>query len=203
MRRADRAAATRTRIVAVAVDMFTARGFRGTTIEAVQEEARVSRGALYHHFANKEVLFEAVYETVEEDTAQAIAAAAENAPEAPLRAGCAAWLDRAGDPEVRQITLLDGPAVIGWDRWSTTEDRRGLGMLRRAFAREAELGRLDPDLVEPVAHMVLAALIELGLMISRSEHPAATQRLARAALDHLLARLLGPSEHVRHGMHRA
>ena len=64
------------------------------------------------------------------------------------------------------------------------------GSCARRCDREAEHGRLDPRLVEGIAHIVLAGLIELGLMISRSECPTETEQLARAALDHLLARLL-------------
>jgi hypothetical protein len=79
----------------------------------------------------------------------------------------------------------------GWERWSATDDRRGLGLLRAALGREAAEGRLDPDLVDSVAHILLAALIELGLMISRSERTEEAQRRTQAALDHLLERLLG------------
>jgi AcrR family transcriptional regulator len=188
--RADQAASTRAHLVAVARGMFAANGFRGTTIEAVQAGAGVSRGALYHHFADKRQLFAAVYDAVESDIAQRIAAAAASSPQARLRAGCAAWLELAADPETRQITLIDGPAVLGWETWSASEDRRGLGLLREALQREAEQGRLDQQLVDGLAHIVLAGLIELGLMISRSECPTETEQLARAALDHLLARLL-------------
>jgi AcrR family transcriptional regulator len=191
--RADRAAATRARVIAIARRMFAANGFRNTTIEAVQAEGRLSRGALYHHFTSKEQLFEAVYELVEDETAEKLGAAARGA-EDPLRAGCAAWLELARDADTRQITLIDGPAVIGWDRWSRTEDRRGLGLLQRALTAEAQRGRLDPELVDPVAHIMLASLIELGLMISRAEDPVEAQQRAERALDLLLGRLLSADQ---------
>src|SRR4051812_13902809 len=64
-RRAERGRATREQLVAVATELFAQRGFDGTSIEAVLERAGVSRGSLYHHFENKEALFEAALDTVE------------------------------------------------------------------------------------------------------------------------------------------
>jgi AcrR family transcriptional regulator len=190
--RADQAAATRARLIAIARELFATHGYGPTSIETIQERAGVSRGALYHHFADKRDLFLAVYDLVETETAQTISAAAARVPNAPLRAGCAAWLELAADPATRQITLIDAPAVLGWESWSETDDRRGLGLLRQALEREADTGHLDPALVDGIAHILLAALIELGLMISRSEHPRTARRQARASLDYLLSRLLEP-----------
>ena len=189
--RRDQAASTRARVIAIAREMFASAGYAQTSIEAIQERAALSRGALYHHFANKRELFLAVYELIEDETAEKLASAAAKAPADPLRAGCAAWLELASDPTTRQITLIDAPAVLGWESWSATDDRRGLGLLRQALIREADAGRLDPELVDGVAHILLAALIELGLMIARADKPRAAQRQARATLDYLLTRLVG------------
>ena len=189
--RRDQAASTRARVIAIAREMFASAGYAQTSIEAIQERAALSRGALYHHFANKRELFLAVYELIEDETAEKLASAAAKAPADPLRAGCAAWLELASDPTTRQITLIDAPAVLGWERWSATDDREGLGLLRQALIREADAGRLDPELVDGVAHILLAALIELGLMIARADKPRAAQRQARATLDYLLTRLVG------------
>jgi AcrR family transcriptional regulator len=192
--RPDQAAATRARLVAIARELFSADGYRDTSMQAIQRRAGVSRGALYHHFASKRDLFEAVYEAVETDTAHAIAAAARRARGDALRAGCVAWLKLAGDPATRQITLIDAPAVLGWESWSARDDRGGLDLLREALRAHARKGRLEPDLVDSLARVLLAALIELGLMIARAERPAEAQRQATAALDLLLARLLGAAD---------
>jgi AcrR family transcriptional regulator len=186
--------ASRAQLVEHARVLFAARGYAATSIGAIQAAAGVSRGGLYHHFPNKRALFEAVYDQLEDEIGRAIGkAAAKAGPDDALRAGCLAWLDLATDPEVRQVTLIDAPAVIGWEAWSATEDRRGLGLLRAALVREADRGRLDRALVDPVARILLAALIELGLTIARSDRPRAAHRTARAGLDHLLAGLLVPA----------
>lgn len=62
-----RGEATRSQLLAIATRMFAERGYEDTSIEAVLREAGVSRGSLYHHFASKEALFEAVAEEVETD----------------------------------------------------------------------------------------------------------------------------------------
>jgi AcrR family transcriptional regulator len=190
MSRDDDRKATRARIVAVARGLFATEGYAATRLQEVQTRAGLSRGALYHHFQNKRDLFDAVYQDVEADVGKAIAAAAGSSDDDALRAGCLAWLDLATDPEVRQITLIDAPAVLGWDSWSATDDRRGLGLLRAALEHQAALGRLDAQLVDGVARVLLAALIELGLTIARADSPEQSHRQARDALDYLLTRLL-------------
>jgi AcrR family transcriptional regulator len=193
-RRIEQGQATRDRLVVVARALFAAQGYEGTSIETVLERAAVSRGALYHHFATKEVLFEAVLERVEADIAQAIAEAAQSAPDAVgrLRAGCTAWLRIAGDPVTQQVALLDAPSVVGWQRWREIEGRYGFGMLRAALAVVAAEGLLREELVDSLAHMLLAALLELALVIARAPEPGAALRAGERAVGTLLDGLLCP-----------
>jgi AcrR family transcriptional regulator len=187
-----RGASTRERLVTVARELFASRGYRDASIQGVLEAAGVSRGALYHHFANKEQLFEAVLECVESEIADVVRAAGRDAdsPRAALRAGCAAWLRLARDPTVRQIALIDAPTAVGWARWREIDARHGFGMLRASLRSEAQSGRLSPELVDPYAHILLAALMELGLVIAQAETPASAQAQALIAVEDLLERLL-------------
>src|SRR5437899_877352 len=109
-RRIDRGRATRQHLIAVATELFAARGYEGTSIEAVLEQAGVSRGSLYHHFASKQSLFEAVVDAVEARVGGEIVAAAAAAggtdPVAALRAGFLAWRRLAADTAVRRILLI-------------------------------------------------------------------------------------------------
>src|SRR5437763_5443643 len=108
-----RGEATRSQLIAIATRMFAERGYEDTSIEAVLREAGISRGSLYHHFASKEALFDAVLEGVEIRVGEATRAAAEGATDlvAALRAGCLAWIRLAGDPVVQRILLIDAPSV--------------------------------------------------------------------------------------------
>jgi AcrR family transcriptional regulator len=190
--------ATRAHLVAVARDLFAAQGYDGTPIEAVLKAADVSRGALYHHFANKEALFEAVFLDLEAEIAERVAVVAAGAPDpaAALRAGCLEWVRMAGAPVIQRVVLLDAPSVLGWERWRAIEEDNALGMLKVGLAAlEAESGRpadaaLPGGLVDTFAHVLLASLNEIALMVARSPRPRAALRDGERAVDELLRRLL-------------
>jgi AcrR family transcriptional regulator len=194
-KRAERGRATRDQLVAVATELFAARGFDGTSIEAVLEQAAVSRGSLYHHFASKEALFEAALDAVEarigEATNAAVAASGATDSLATLRAGCLAWVSLAGDPVVQRIVLIDAPSVLGWARWREIEEQNALGTLKLAMQLAAAEGRIGDELVDVFAHTILATMNELALMIVRADDIKAAQRDAQTAVDEILTRLLG------------
>jgi AcrR family transcriptional regulator len=188
-----RGATTRQHIVSVATTLFTEQGYEATSIEAVLAGSGVSRGALYHHFDSKEALYTAVLEAVEARIAKVTADASRHVgdPLEALRAGCNAWVDLGRDPAVRQIVLLDAPAVVGWQKWREIDARFGFGQLKAGLRNAAKAGRIRPELAETMAHILLAALLEVALLIARAADPVAATRIGRAALDELLDRLLG------------
>ncbi len=187
-----RGEATRAQLIAIGTGLFASRGYEDTSIEAVLREAGVSRGSLYHHFAGKESLFEAVLEDVEAKVGSETVAAGAGADglAAALRAGCLAWIRIAGDPVVQRILLIDAPAVLGWERWRATEERHALGLIRTALQAVADEGSLRPDLVGTLAHMMLASVNEVALLVARSDDPAAAMKAGADAIDELLRRLL-------------
>lgn len=191
-KRVERGLATRERLLRIAVRMFAEHGYEGTSIEAVLKESEVSRGALYHHFTGKEALFEAVLEKLEAEIADKVAAAGAGTAGAAgaLRAGCLAWIRLAGEPVVRRIVLVDAPAVVGWHRWREIEERYGFGLLKAALQGVADEGLLPAAMVDPFAHVLLASMNELALLIARREGDAAAIREGEAAVEELLQRLL-------------
>lgn len=191
MNRVEQGSATRERLLGAARDLFAARGYQQTSIEDVLRSTGVSRGALYHHFTNKQELFEGVLELIETEMVQRITGAAAKAdPAEALRAGCHAFLDLADDPVIRQIALTDAPAALGWERWREIEAEYGLGLIKAALEQQPVGARLDSDGIDYVAHVVLAALIELGMMLGRADDAAEAKRHAHDALDVLLAQLV-------------
>ena len=187
----ERGLATREQLLSVARRLFAHQGYDATSIEAVLREAGTSRGALYHHFGSKEALFEAVLEEVEADIATRVSAAAdgEDDPGRALLVGSRAFLRMVGDAEVRQIVLLDAPAVVGWERWREIDARHAFGLVLGGVALACERSGLPAHLVEPLAHIVLAAVMEAALLVARSDRPRATLRQVDEALTELLARL--------------
>jgi AcrR family transcriptional regulator len=192
-RRQDRGQATRDQLVIEATRLFAERGFEATSVEAVLDAAGVSRGSLYHHFKSKEALFEAVLDAAEVRIGEATllaAAAVGNDPVDVLRAGALEWIRLAGDPVVQRIVLIDAPAVLGWERWREIEEANALGNLRAAMQAVVDDGRLDAALVDPFAHMLLASVNELALLVARADDTVTAQRQAEFAVDELLTRLL-------------
>jgi len=182
---------TREQLVAIGRRLFAAHGYDGTSIDDVLGAAGISRGALYHHFDGKQALFAAVLEAVESDVARAIAKAAADAtdPVAAFRAGCDAWLRLARDPVVRQIALLDAPAVVGWQQWRAIDERYAFGLLKGGLEAVAAAGRIPADLVEVLAHMLLAALAEVALVVARAGDGTKAIKRGQAAVHGLLDRL--------------
>src|SRR6188768_3525703 len=75
-RRQQYSASTKRALVEIAEGLFTEHGYANTSLDQIVAGARVTKGALYHHFSGKQALFEAVFERVEADAAREIAAAA-------------------------------------------------------------------------------------------------------------------------------
>jgi AcrR family transcriptional regulator len=189
----DRGQATRDHLVAVATGLFTEHGYDGTSVEAVLRAADVSRGALYHHYPGKDALFaavlETVYERVEADGAAAIRGIRD--PAETLRAACLAWIRITGDPVVRQVLLIDAPAVLGWQRWREVDEQRTLGSIKAVLRRVAAEGRIPVARVDFYAHVLLAGMNEIAMLIARAGDHAAAAAEAEVATGELLDRLLG------------
>ena len=193
----ERGKATRAQLIEIATRLFAERGYDGTSIEAVLAESGVSRGSLYHHFPGKEALFLAVMEDAgvraTQPAVEAMRAAQD--PVAALRIGCLAWIRLAGDPVVRQIMLIDAPAVLGWQRWRELDEQGPLGVIRDLLAGAADAGRIPARHVDAFAHIVLAALNETSLVVARAGDRAKALALAESAIGEFLDRLLGQQEH--------
>jgi AcrR family transcriptional regulator len=190
-KRVEQGQATRSALIDVATELFAANGYDATAIPAVLDAAGVSRGALYHHFESKEALFEAVLESIEASATVKVTRAARAAtdPLDGLRRGCAAYLAMCRDATVRQISLIDAPAVVGWERWREIDEQHAFGLVKAAIAAIAADGRVKPELVDVMAHMVLAALLEVALLVARADEGRLAIRRGQAAIDELLTAL--------------
>lgn len=186
--RTERAASTRLALVSAARELFAERGFAATSTNDVVEAAGVTRGALYHHFPTKESLFEAVYEDVETGVVarvlEALGSVAD--PITQLQAGMEAFLDACLEPAVRRIVLLEGPSVLGWARWREIDLRYGLGLVRAGLEGAMSAGAVAPQPVDPLAHVVLGALIEAGLVVAHAEDPVRARADMSGALRTML-----------------
>jgi AcrR family transcriptional regulator len=190
-RRAAQAEATRAALVAAARRLFVEKGYHRTSTEEVVAEAGVgTRGALYHHFVDKQALFEAAFIAVEEDlvieAAKNLADPADGALN-QLRQGLIGFLDASLTPHVQRILLIDGPAVLGWVKWRELESLYGLGAIRAMLERAVEEGDLAAGQpVDALAHVLLAAADETALFIANAPDQCAARDQGVKALNAVL-----------------
>ena len=183
---------TRAALVSAARALFAEKGFAATGTEEVVARAGVSRGALYHQFRDKSDLFLAVFEDVERDLVERVteAVAGETDPAQMMRAGCEAFLDICCEDDIRQISMLDAPSVVGWQRWREIDARYGLGLIRGMVGMAAERGALDPSLVDEVSHLFLAALGEAAMMVAHAPGDASVRERVGRGLGWMIDKLL-------------
>jgi AcrR family transcriptional regulator len=187
---ADRSAATREALVAAGRRLFATRGFADVPTDAIATEAGVTRGALYHQFADKVALFAAVVDAVEADItarlAERAAAAGVSDPVEGMRQASRAWLEICVEPEIYRIALIDGPSVLGWARWREVCQRHVFGLVQGVLAQGIEMGRIRPQPVRPLAHVFMGASDEAALYVAEAaDRPQARAEMA-AILDQLL-----------------
>jgi AcrR family transcriptional regulator len=190
---AERSEATRAALVGAARPLFAARGFAGVGTEEIVRAAGVTRGALYHQFRDKQDLFAAVFEQLELELAQrtgaAAAAAGTDDPLVELRVGAEAWLDACTEPEVQRIVLLDGPAVLGWERWREIGMRYSLGLMEAVLQLAVDAGQIARQPVRALAYVLLGAVDEAALYVATAEDPKTARAEVGEVLDRLLASL--------------
>lgn len=187
---AERAAETREALIAAARPLFAAHGFADVALETIVRAAGVTRGALYHHFADKTELFAAVFERVEGEVAarmgEAIADANETDPVEVMRLGAGFWLDACSDPEIQRIVLVDAPAVLGWTRWTEIGNRYNIGLVQDLLTNAVETGRIPAQPIEATALTILGAMREATLYVARAENHDQARADAGAVMNRLI-----------------
>lgn len=180
--------ATRAAILAAARTLFASHGYVGTSLDAVVRSARVTTGAVYHHFGDKKELFQAVAESVEIEILKRVAERALAVTDAwqRLLAGVSAMLEICTEPAIRRIVFLDAPNVIGAAKWRAIELRFGYGALHRTFVELQEAGQIRAPAIDIVAPMILGALIEAANSVAIAKH----KRVALAAAQETITRFL-------------
>jgi AcrR family transcriptional regulator len=187
---AERSAATKDALVQAARPLFAAHGFGNVSTEAIVQAAGVTRGAMYHQFADKAELFAEVFETVEAEVtsriAAAVAAGGATDPIEVMKIGAGIWLDACAEPEVQRIVLMESPAVLGWERWHEIGLRHGLGLVQGLIAQGISVGRIPEQPVEPLAHVLIGALDEAALYIARAGDRVQARADIGAVVDRLV-----------------
>ena len=192
---AERNAATRARLLEAGRRLFATEGYAAVSTQAIVEDAGVTRGALYHQFGDKAGLFAEVYEEVERDVVAVITAkivaAAPSDQLAAMRTGARLFLQECSAPEVQRIVLIDAPAVLGWDRWREVGMKYGLGVIEAMLTAAIADGVIPEQPVLPTAHILLGALDEAALFVSRADDAGHALEQMYSVCDRLISGIAG------------
>jgi AcrR family transcriptional regulator len=183
-RQAENSAATRAALLKIARRFFAERGYAETATEDIVRRARVTRGALYHHFKDKQDLFKAVLHQEQLKVAAkcAEAAAKELDPWRALMTANEAFLEACLDPAVQQIILIDAPAVLGSEGFRQSDERYYLAGMKAAIEASISAGIIEKQPVDPLAHMIMGAMNEAARLIAHAaDKPRARREVSESA----------------------
>ncbi|MFD0805184.1 TetR/AcrR family transcriptional regulator [Nocardioides caeni] len=190
-RRASYSASTKRALIDVAEGLFADHGYAGTSLDAIVSGARVTKGALYHHFSGKQALFEAVFERVEIESAKRIQKAlrSEKDPWRKASLGLRSFLAVVREGTYRRIVIQDGPAVLGYERYREQEERSTFANVVEIVRATLEAGAwdLDEDMLQTFARIFFGAMSAAGESVATAVDPEAAAQRVESAVGFLLA----------------
>jgi AcrR family transcriptional regulator len=190
-RRQQYSASTKRALVDVAEELFTDNGYAATSLDAIVAGARVTKGALYHHFSGKQALFEAVFERVESDASRAIQKAIKGHrdPWEKAQAGLRAFLQVVQEARYRRIVIQEGPSVLGYERYREQEERSTFANVLDIVRSVLTAGQweLDEDLSQTFARIFFGAMSSAGESVSSAEDPIQAAANVETAIGFILA----------------
>jgi AcrR family transcriptional regulator len=194
--RTEQVAQTKAALIGAARRLFGHNGFAATSVEDVAQAARLTTGALYHHFPNKTALFEAVFEGIHAELMEASVRAAAGAADGIelLVRGFGAFLDAVLEPDVQRILIVDAPAVMGLARFTELDERYAFAAITAALRSAAESGALRVEDPETLARLLLGALTRGGMLIANSPRPRETRDAVANSIAALLHGLSSAGE---------
>jgi AcrR family transcriptional regulator len=189
-RRQQYSASTKRALVDVAAKLFTEQGYAATSLDQVVAGARVTKGALYHHFSGKQAVFEAVFEKVETDSSARIRKALKGSRDPWEKAliGLRAFLEIVQDPAYQRVVIQEGPAILGYERFREQEERSSYGLVQEIVRNVLSDSpyNLTDEMLETFSRIFFGAMSAAGESVSSSPDP----RLAVAQVETAIAFIL-------------
>jgi AcrR family transcriptional regulator len=190
-RRQQYSASTKRALVEIAEVLFTEHGYANTSLDAIVSGARVTKGALYHHFSGKQALFEAVFERVETDASKTIdkALRGRRDPWEKAQAGLRAFLGVVQESRYRRIVIQEGPAVLGYERYREQEERSTFATVVDIVRSVLGAGswELDEAMLQTFARIFFGAMSSAGESVATAEDPEVAADRVEAAIGFIIA----------------
>ncbi|AXB42800.1 TetR/AcrR family transcriptional regulator [Amycolatopsis albispora] len=190
-RRALYSDATRAALLDAATRRFAEYGFAATTLEDVAADIQASRGAVYHHFAGKAALFEAVVEELQADLVHRVTEAAAGAADPWQAAATAvdAFLECCCDPVYGHVVWREAPVAFGFRRWLEFEEKYAYGLIEQLVRAMLATSEGDALPGEPMTRLTFHLLGGAGLALA--ETAEADKPRVKAEYRQVILHLLG------------
>ena len=195
-RRQQYSASTKRALVEVATELFTQQGYAGTSLDAIVAGAKVTKGALYHHFSGKQALFEAVFEKVEADASKSIGKAIRTTRDPWEKAvlGLRQFLEIVQQPAYSRVVIQEGPVVLGYERYREQEERSTFGIVQEIVSSVLRSYDLEPSMFETFSRVFFGAMSAAGAAVSSAEDTKRASAEVEAAIAFILAGLRQQAE---------
>jgi AcrR family transcriptional regulator len=193
-RREEYAEATYEALLDSAAACFYESGFAATSLDEVAQRARVTKGAIYHHFASKRDVFQAVLERQQILSAGAVAqaGAAADEPWSAILAAFERFLELISDPVYQRLCWVEGPAALGFEDWWASGERYEIPVIRDLLDSAAAAGLLVDSDLDMLAHVLFGAVVAGVLGMARSDEPEAVRDRFRLVMLGIMAGLVRP-----------
>ncbi|WP_109509588.1 TetR/AcrR family transcriptional regulator [Nocardioides speluncae] len=189
-RRQQYSASTKRALIDVAESLFSNQGYAATSLDAIVAGARVTKGALYHHFSGKQAVFEAVFEKVETSASKRIAKGlkGEKDPWKKAILGLREFLACVQDPAYRRVVIQDGPAVLGYEKFREREQRSSFALVQEIVGSVLNAGgwELDDEMLATFSRIFVGALSSAGESVSTSDDPREASARVEIAMGFIL-----------------
>lgn len=188
-RQSERSAATIDGIVSAARKLFMTRGFEAVSIDDIAAAVGIAKGGVYHHFSSKQSIFEVVLDRVQAELASQLnlrlaANTGKRTPET-IATNLFEYLKAASEPGLRRIIMVDGPVVLGLQRWREIDDRHFFESIHSGIV--AIMGpKASRKQVDAAARLVAGAVVEAALATGASDNPVAAARVYCASLKSMM-----------------
>lgn len=192
VQQAKRSATTVGAILASARQLFIERGFAAVSIDDIAAGAGIAKGGLYHHFRAKHDVFEAVLDAVQAELAAELGTRIQRieghrSPHT-IATNLRIYLEAATQEGLRQLILVDGPVVLGWERWRGIDDRHFMDSICTGLVAIMPAGT-PPEEIEAATRLIAGAVAEAALACGAAQDPMAAVQLHCRLLETMLCGL--------------
>ncbi|WP_062269020.1 TetR/AcrR family transcriptional regulator [Endozoicomonas arenosclerae] len=180
---AQRRAETYQQVLDSACRLFAKKGFAGTSLEDIASDCGLTTRPVYHYFGNKLKLFNAVFDQMMVNILESLESVETSDPASRLSQHWNTFLDMSDDSGFRQIVLVDGPNILGHEKWINSLVTEKAHELFGSMPAASEEEKIQQQLF---GRMVIGALAQAALMVAESEDRELAKKLAIKLVNNML-----------------